>query len=67
MQKLRGWVVPEEDVRNFISLIEERLRSSRLNQRHHDVLVRLRSILEEDLVQTVNDNQAKDTSASDAA
>jgi hypothetical protein len=59
MQKLRGWVMPEEDARDLIGLIEERLRSSRLDQKHHDVLVRLRSMLEEDLMQTVDDNEPR--------
>jgi hypothetical protein len=55
MPKLRGWVIPEEDARDFISLIDERLRSTRLDQRHHDVLVRLRSMLEDDLMQAVDE------------
>jgi hypothetical protein len=62
MQKLRGWIMPGEDARDFISLIDEKLRSPRLDQRYHDVLVRLRSMLEDDLMQAVDDNQTKDTS-----
>jgi hypothetical protein len=61
MQKLRGWVMPEEDVRDFISLIDQRLRSSRLEQRHHDVLLRLWSILEDDRMKPVDNGQNQDT------
>lgn len=45
MRKLRGWVMPKEDAQNLIKLIGERLRSSRLDQRHYDVRVRLRKAL----------------------
>lgn len=34
---------------NLIRLIDDRLNSSHLDQRHHDVLVRLREMLESDL------------------
>ncbi len=61
MQKLRGWVMPEEDAHDLIHLIDEKLRSSRLDQRHHDVLLRLRSILEDDLVKPMNNDQNQDT------
>jgi hypothetical protein len=52
MQKLRGWVMPEEDAHDLIHLINEKLQSPRLDQRHHDVLVRLRSMLDDDLMQS---------------
>jgi hypothetical protein len=38
----------EEDARSFIKCIDEKLKLSHLDQEHHDVLVRLRAILEDD-------------------
>lgn len=38
MQRLRGWITPEEGARDFINLIDERLPSSRLSLRHYDFL-----------------------------
>jgi hypothetical protein len=49
MRKMRGWVMPEEGARKLMDLLEDRLRSSCLDQRHHDALVRLREMLEDDL------------------
>jgi hypothetical protein len=45
----RGWVMPEEDARSMLRLIEERIRSSDIRVEHRDVLIRLRAIIEEDL------------------
>jgi hypothetical protein len=66
MQKLRGWVMPEEDAQDLISLVDEKLRSSRLDQKHHDVLVRLRSMLEDELTQILDSKQTEDAPSSDA-
>ncbi len=45
----RGWTMPEEDMRSLLRLIEEKVRSSEIEVRHRDALIRLRSILESDL------------------
>jgi hypothetical protein len=45
----RGWTMPEEDMRSLLRLIDEKVRSSEIEVRHRDALIRLRSILESDL------------------
>ncbi len=52
-QRRRGWIMPEADMLSMLRLIEERVRSPEINVRHHDALIRLRDILEQDL----NSNQ----------
>ena len=49
MRKIRGWVMPEDDARSMLQRIAERIRSSDIEVEHRDVLIRLRSIIEEDL------------------
>jgi hypothetical protein len=49
MRKVRGWVMPEDDARSMLQQIEERIRSSDIEVEHRDVLIRLRSLIEEDL------------------
>jgi hypothetical protein len=46
-----GWTMPEEDMRSLLRLIEEKVRSSEIEVRHRDALIRLRSILESDLAE----------------
>jgi hypothetical protein len=49
MRNRRGWVISAEDARSMLQLIEERIRSSEIDVQHRDVLIRLRSLIEEDL------------------
>jgi hypothetical protein len=50
MRKVRrGWVMPEEDTRSMLGLIEERMKLSDIQVQHRDVLVRLRAMIEDDL------------------
>src|SRR4051812_22698074 len=46
----RGWTMPEEDARSMLRLIEERIRSSDIRVEHRDALIRLRAMIEDDLV-----------------
>jgi hypothetical protein len=48
-QRTRGWVMPEADILSLLRLIDERVRSSKIEVRHRDTLIRLRDILEDDL------------------
>ena len=41
--------MPEEDARSLLQQIEERIRASDIEVEHRDVLIRLRSLIEEDL------------------
>ena len=41
--------MPEDDARSMLHQIEERIRSSEIDVQHRDVLIRLRSLIEEDL------------------
>ncbi|GEO15991.1 hypothetical protein [Microvirga aerophila] len=54
MQKLHGWIMPEEDARNLMNLINEKLQSLRLDQRHHDALLKLSAMLEDDLIEPMD-------------
>ena len=47
----RGWVMPEEDARSMLRLIEGRIRSSDISVEHRDVLIRLRAVIEDDLAE----------------
>ncbi len=49
MRKVCGWVMPEDDARSMLQQIEERIRLSGIAVEHRDVLIRLRSLIEEDL------------------
>jgi hypothetical protein len=49
MSRRRAWVMPDEDARSLLRQIEERIRSSEIEVQHRDVLIRLRSLIEEDL------------------
>jgi hypothetical protein len=48
-QKTQGWIMPEADIVSLLRLIDERVRSSKIELRHSDTLIRLRDILEDDL------------------
>ncbi|MBL0403825.1 hypothetical protein JKG68_07610 [Microvirga aerilata] len=48
-QRTRGWIMPEADIPSLLRLIDERVRSSNIEVRHRDTLIRLRDILEDDL------------------
>ena len=56
MRKRRAWVMPEEDARSLLQQIEVRIRASDIEVQHLDVLIRLRSLIEEDLTTTSKDN-----------
>ncbi len=43
--------MPPEDIPSMIWMIEEKIASSEIEVEHRDVLVRLRSMLEEDVQQ----------------
>ena len=45
----KGWMMPEEDMRSMLLLIQEKVCSSEIEVRHRDVLIRLGSMLERDL------------------
>jgi hypothetical protein len=47
----RGWVMPEQEARSMLRLIEERIRSSQIEVEHRDVLIRLREMIEDDLAE----------------
>jgi hypothetical protein len=49
MQKRRPWSMPEEDARTLLAQIEEKVRSSEIQVADKDTLIRLRSLLEQDL------------------
>jgi hypothetical protein len=41
--------MPPEEARTFLQRLQEKIASSDIEVRHRDVLIRLRSIIEEDL------------------
>ncbi len=44
-----GWIMPEEDIRSMLRMIEEKIASSEIELQHRHALIRLRDILDEDL------------------
>ena len=44
-----GWTMPEEDARSLLRLIEDRIRSEETPPADKDLLVRLRTMIEDDL------------------
>jgi hypothetical protein len=60
MRKIRGWIMPNDDARSLLQKIEERIRSSEIDVQHRDVLIRLRSMIEEDLCIMAQSPRAED-------
>ena len=48
--RTRGWIMPEADILSLLRLIEERVCSPKIEVRYRDTLIRLRDILEGDLI-----------------
>jgi hypothetical protein len=62
-RKSRRWIMPEPEITSMLKLIEERIRSREIDVRHRDTLIRLRTILENDLTAyrpDVSEEQALD-------
>jgi hypothetical protein len=49
MRHKRAWTMPAEEARPFLQQIQEKIASSDIEVPHRDVLIRLRSIIEDDL------------------
>ena len=49
MSEKVAWVMSESDTFELLNAIEDRLTSARLDHQQRDMLVRLRSLLEDDL------------------
>ena len=49
MRESCPWLMPQDEASSLIQLIEERIRTGDIEVRHRDVLVRLRSVLEEQI------------------
>jgi len=50
-----AWVMSDSDTFELLNAIEDRLTSARLDHQQRDMLVRLRSLLEDDLNSTSGD------------
>ena len=50
----RGWITPAD--RSVLGVIAERIRSSEIEVRHRDALIRLREMIEEDLSAATHPN-----------
>ena len=49
MRESCPWFMPQDEARSMIQLIEAKIRTSDIEVRHRDALVRLRSALEEQI------------------
>ena len=49
MRESCPWLMPQDEASSLIQLIGERIRTGDIEVRHRDVLVRLRSVLEEQI------------------
>jgi hypothetical protein len=57
---MRGWIMPEADIPSLLRLIDERVSSPKIELRHRDTLIRLRTILEHDLKAHRSDTSSKE-------
>ena len=48
--------MPEEEARSFLKLLEDRITSSEIELRHRDALLRLRTMIEQDLTVVAPDS-----------
>ena len=49
MRHRRAWTMPVEEARTFLQQLQEKIAFSDIEVAHRDALIRLRSIIEEDL------------------
>ena len=61
----RGWIMPEEEARSILRLIEERIRGSDIELRRRDALIRLRDMIENDLARGVPDQASSAAARTD--
>jgi hypothetical protein len=48
-QRRRAWTMPAQEARTFLQQLQAKIASSDIEVPHRDVLIRLRSFIEEDL------------------
>ena len=53
----RGWTMPEEEAHSMLRLIEERSGSSDIRVEHRNVLIRLRDMIEDDLIEKASERR----------
>jgi|1186.fasta_scaffold99690_3 hypothetical protein len=46
------WTMPADEARTLLERLQEKIASSEIEVKHKDVLIRLRSMIEEDLAST---------------
>jgi hypothetical protein len=49
MRHRRAWTIPADEARTLLHLLQQKIASSDIEVGHRDVLIRLGSIIEEDL------------------
>ena len=49
MRYRKAWTMPPDEARSFLQQLERKIASSDIEVRHRDALIRLRSMIEEDL------------------
>jgi hypothetical protein len=49
MRYRKAWTMPPDDARTFLQQLQRKIASSDIEVRHRDALIRLRSMIEEDL------------------
>jgi hypothetical protein len=49
MRHRQAWTIPADEARTLLSLLHHKIASSAIEVGHRDLLIRLRSIIEEDL------------------
>ena len=67
MRHKQAWTIPADEARTLLQQIQRKIASSDIEVAHRDVLIRLRSIIEEDLEAEGEGEQRRHTppSASD--
>ena len=63
-----AWTMPADEARTFLERLQEKIASSEIEVKHKDVLIRLRSMIEEDLAsrtEAMNERPQADSGDSD--
>jgi hypothetical protein len=47
------WTMPADEARTFLEQLQQKIASSEIEVQHRDVLIRLRSMIEEDLASSM--------------
>ena len=63
MRNRKGWIMLEQDARSMLRLIQERITSGNIEVAQRDALIRLRSMIEDDVAELAQSSDASPSTA----